>query len=84
MASLESDQKSSMLREVPADGSVPDNHSDIAPQSLLPSKEPATFTITAHHRSVHLYTYPSREQHYPNSDLNRDILKNPSLGFADF
>lgn len=76
MASLEQQSASSMMREVPADESVPQR--DPAPTK----PREIHFEFVAHKET--LYTYPSAVSHYMDSDLNRDIMENPSLGFADF
>ena len=76
MTSLEQKPESSMMREVPADESVPKNdHSPSKPREIH-------FEFVAHKET--LYTFPSAASHYMDSDLNRDIMENPSLGFADF
>lgn len=77
MGTLEQKPQSTVMREVPAG-------SPVVKEDHPKPHEPKTVTVTVRTHTAHLYTYPNSDDHYMNSDLNREIMENPSLGFADF
>lgn len=82
MATLEQPQPS--MREVPADLPVAEEQPAQPTDTRDTAKKPRElhFQLATHRRTI--YTYPSEISHYMPSDLNRDIMENPALGFADF